>query len=58
MSSRMQTGAIAISINSLQIGGDSIYSQYFQGKIDEIRIYNRALSPAQIQSDMTTPITP
>jgi Concanavalin A-like lectin/glucanases superfamily len=38
--------------------GDSIYGQYFQGKLDEIRVYNRALSAAEIQSDMNTPITP
>ena len=25
-----------------QIGGDSIYGQYFNGRIDEVRIYNRA----------------
>jgi len=58
VSSRAQTGPIAVSTNPLQIGGDTIYGQYFQGKIDEIRIYNRALSPTQIQSDMNTPITP
>ena len=50
------TGAIATSTNALQIGGDTIYSQYFAGLIDEIRIYNVALTAAQIQSDMTTPI--
>ncbi len=29
---------------------------YFNGLIDEIRIYNRALSPAEIQNDMNTPL--
>lgn len=29
---------------------------YFNGLIDEVRIYNRALSQAEIQSDMNTPI--
>src|SRR6185369_10531618 len=28
----------------------------FAGTIDEVRIYNRALSQAEIQSDMNTPI--
>ncbi|HEU5313486.1 MAG TPA: LamG domain-containing protein [Candidatus Udaeobacter sp.] len=54
VASRAQTGAIATSTNPLQIGGDSIYGQYFAGRIDEVRIYNRALSAAQIQSDMNT----
>src|SRR6478735_4563038 len=50
------TGAIATSTNALQIGGDTIYSQYFAGLIDEVRIYNVALTAAQIQTDMTTPV--
>src|SRR5262249_12403503 len=50
------TGAIASSTNALQIGGDTIYSQYFAGMIDEVRVYNVALTAAQIQTDMTTPI--
>ena len=51
-----QSGAILASSNPLQIGGDSIYGQYFEGLIDEVRVYNRALSQSEIQSDMNTPI--
>jgi chitodextrinase len=29
---------------------------YFQGTIDEVRLYNRALSQAEIQADMNTPV--
>jgi hypothetical protein len=58
IASRAQTGAIATSINPLQIGGDSISGHYFAGRIDEVRIYNRELSAAQIQSDMNTAVTP
>ena len=58
VASRAQTGAIATSTNALQIGGDTIYGQYFAGRIDEVRIYNRALSAAQIQSDMNTAVGP
>jgi hypothetical protein len=50
------TGAIATSTNPLQIGGDSIFGQYFAGTIDEVRIYNTALTQTQIQTDMTTAI--
>ena len=31
---------------------------FFDGTIDELRIYNRALGPSEIQTDMTTPIGP
>jgi hypothetical protein len=30
--------------------------ELFRGFIDEIRIYNRALAPGEIQADMNTPI--
>jgi hypothetical protein len=29
---------------------------YFQGRIDEVRVYDRALSQAEIQADMKTPL--
>ena len=51
-----RTGSIATSTNPLQIGGDSLYGQYFQGSIDEVRIYNVARTPTQIQADVNTPI--
>src|SRR5207248_2807064 len=35
-----------------------LYGQRFAGLIDEVRVYNVALSAAQIQSDMNTPIAP
>jgi len=56
VTSRAQTGAIATSTNPLQIGGDSIYGQFFVGRIDEVRVYSRALSAAEIQSDMNMPL--
>jgi hypothetical protein len=40
----------------LQIGGNTIYGSYYNGVIDEVRIYNRALTQAQIQSDMNAPV--
>jgi hypothetical protein len=40
----------------LRIGGNSIWGEHFQGRIDEIRIYNRALSAVEIQTDMNAAI--
>jgi hypothetical protein len=57
VSVRAQTGTIATSTIPVTIGGDNIYGQYFQGVIDEVRVYNSALTPAQIQADMTAPLS-
>ena len=51
-----KTGAITSSTNALTIGSDPFYGQYFNGLIDNLRVYNTALSQAQIQTDMTTPV--
>ena len=40
------------------IGGNTLWGEYFAGLIDEVRIYNRALSAAEIQSDMNAAVTP
>ena len=56
VASTAATGSIATSTKQLQIGGDGIYGQYFAGTIDEVRIYNTALTQAQIQADMNSPI--
>jgi hypothetical protein len=46
VSSVSRTGAIKTSRTPLQIGGDNYYGQYFAGTIDEVRVYNRALTQA------------
>jgi hypothetical protein len=35
-----------------------LWSEWFQGSLDEIRVYNRALSATELQTDMGSPITP
>ena len=58
VASTTHTGSIATSTNPLQIGGDSIYGQFFAGMIDEVRLYNTALTAAQIQTDEATSVNP
>ena len=58
VASTAHTGAIATSTNPLQIGGDSLYGQYFAGLIDEVRVYNTALTATQIQTDQATSVNP
>ena len=50
------SGAIQSSTSPLWIGGNQPYGEYFKGLIDDVRVYNRALTPAEIQTDMTTPL--
>jgi hypothetical protein len=56
VASRSVSGAIRTSSRALRIGGNTVWGEYFAGRIDEVRIYNRALSASQIQADMTTPV--
>ena len=51
-----RSGTILTSANPVQIGGDSLYGQQFTGLIDEVRIYDGALSAAQITTDMNSPV--
>jgi PKD repeat protein len=49
-------GSITTTSNPLRIGGDWS-GEMFTGLIDNVRIYNKALTQAQIKADMTTPVT-
>jgi hypothetical protein len=50
------SGAIQASSNPLWIGGNNPYGEYFQGLIDEARVYNRALTATDIQAAMNAPL--
>jgi hypothetical protein len=58
----VQAGAVAVagslnaSADPLRIGGNHIWGEYFSGRIDEVRVYNRALSAAEVQADMKRPV--
>jgi glucose/arabinose dehydrogenase/PKD repeat protein len=47
------------SNDPLRIGGDAVWSdEFFNGLIDEVRVYDKALTAAQVSADMQAPITP
>jgi hypothetical protein len=58
VSRRAVSGPIATSARPLQIGGNTVWNEWFKGRIDEVRVYDRALDGPQIQADMTTPVGP
>jgi hypothetical protein len=50
------TGSMVASTGVLRLGGNSVWGEWFTGVIDEVRVYNRSLTQAQVQTDMNTPI--
>src|SRR2546430_8577082 len=61
VASQAQATPLRTTTGTLQIGADSYAGENFAGRIDEVRIYSRALTAAEIQTDMNTagaPATP
>jgi hypothetical protein len=56
VSSVAVTGPIVQTTGALRIGGNTIWSEWFRGLIDDVRVYSRALSAAELQTDMATPV--
>ena len=48
-------GAMAISTGPLKLGGNAVWGEWFAGQLDDVRVYNRALSTAEIQGDLARP---
>ncbi len=55
VASRAITGTIETNANPLHIGGNTHASQFFQGMIKRMRVYDRALSQSEVQADMNNP---
>ena len=55
-SSTAGSGAITASSGDLRIGGNSLWGEWFNGLIDEVRIYQQPLCAVDIQADMTRPL--
>ena len=54
----VRDSSAAVSSGALRIGGNTIWGEWYSGLIDEVRIYNRALTVNEILMDMTTAIPP
>jgi hypothetical protein len=57
VSSKALNGGLMNTSNPLKIGGNSVWSEWFKGQIDEVRIWNGARAVAEIGTDMKTPIS-
>jgi hypothetical protein len=51
-----RTGKLATSGQPLRIGGNTVFNEWFNGTLDEVRVYNRALSAAEVATDQATPL--
>ena len=56
VANQAQSGAPSRSNDPLTIGSDGLLQAFWSGGIDEVRVYNRALSASEIQTDMNTPV--
>ena len=55
---RAAAGPIVQSSRELRIGGNLVWGEYFDGLIDEVRVYNRALTAQEIQADRNAAVHP
>jgi hypothetical protein len=56
VASRPQPRKQTTESGALHIGGSPIWGDRFKGKIDEVRVYNRALTAEEIRMDMARPV--
>ena len=54
VSSRSLATTITARGNPLRVGADANTGQCYKGMLDDLRIYNRALTQAEVQADMNT----
>jgi PKD repeat protein len=52
VASQQLTGSIAQSGGALRLGGNTVWGNYFRGRMDDVRVYDRALSAGEIREDM------
>jgi hypothetical protein len=52
----IDTNILQTSSAPLRLGGNTYPKDYFQGLIDNVRIYNRSLTTREIQADMYFPV--
>ena len=53
---RATSGVLATSSRPLRIGHNDVSGGVFLGRIDEVRVYARALMASEIQADMARPV--
>jgi hypothetical protein len=58
IATRSAPGSLLTGTGPVRIGGNSLRGEFFSGSIDEVRLYDRALSAARIGADMSASVSP
>jgi Concanavalin A-like lectin/glucanases superfamily len=54
VATRPVSASVTARDNQLRIGADANTQQFYNGTIDDLRIYTRALTASEVQADMNT----
>ena len=54
VTSKSLVAGITARGRQLRMGADARTEQFYKGVLDNVRLYNRALSASEVQSDMNT----
>jgi len=57
VATRAASGSARSSTAPLRFGGNTVWAEWFTGRLDELRVYDRVLTAADVQADMSRPIT-
>jgi hypothetical protein len=57
VATKAANGSVVTSTAAMYLGGNVPYGEYFRGIIDEAQVYNRPLTPSEVQTVMTTPLS-
>jgi hypothetical protein len=52
------SGALTTSTGELWIGGNPVWAEWYAGLLDEVRVYQRALTASELQADMARSVVP
>ncbi|HVK09974.1 MAG TPA: PKD domain-containing protein [Gemmataceae bacterium] len=56
--SKAVAGPLRQTAGPLRIGGNAVWGEFFSGLIDDVRVYDRPLTSAEINQDAATPVAP
>jgi hypothetical protein len=54
--SKALTGSLVNTTDPLKFGGNAVWNEWFQGRLDEVRVWKTARTQSQVTSDMNTAI--